>query len=109
MMISRRYFIRQIIILALGFVLELFGYKPKKEEQVSNFYKFEMGKSRLRIKSDESFNVKICWPTENPNLTPMDLKVQMSGIMFSNLDGSPVPREEVDQILAEVMPAPEEI
>lgn len=62
MLISRRTFIRQILILALGLLLEMFGFKPKKEPP-SNYYKFEVGKSQLRILPGESFKATINWST----------------------------------------------
>jgi len=87
-MISRRYFLRQFVILALAMLLDLFGFR--REPEKSNLYKFNLGRSAMKIKPGETFSVKIRWPvttSESPEmLEKIKLRVIPGGLYYNNLD-----------------------
>jgi hypothetical protein len=53
---------------------------------VSNFYKFTIGRSALRIRPTESFQVRVRWPNGAPTITaPTRLRVYITGLQWTPL------------------------
>lgn len=98
---------RAFIALLFGILLELFGFKPKREEKPSNFYKFNMGKTALKIRPDETFTATIHWPVTSltigdaPRVDPPDgfYEIPIEDIV-KGLRDRPTPKGPIRRVLS---------